>query len=85
MLMRFKEKNAAKTKAIIYIQLLDSASYQPILSVCDLEGNELLRELLPQTIDFSSLGEIQLSSKKVTVKPRNNAFAQNLSPISFTF
>ncbi|WP_310603979.1 hypothetical protein [Anaerosporobacter sp.] len=84
-LMRFKEKKAAKTTAVIYLQLLDTAGYLPIISVCDLQGKELLRENLPETFDLSSIGEIQLSSKKITVKPRKNAFAQNLEPISFSF
>lgn len=85
MLIRFKEKKAAKTAAVIYLQLLDNAQYQPILSVCDLQGNELLREALALTIDFSSLGEIQLGSRKVTVKPRKNVFAKDLQPATFTF
>ncbi len=85
MLMRFKEKKAAKTTAVIYLQFLETARYQPIISVCDLQGKELLRESLPHTVDLSSIGEIQLSSKKVTVKPRKNVFAKDLEPISFSF
>lgn len=85
MRMKFKEKKAAKTTAVISLQFLDNAMYLPVLWVYDLQGNELLRKKLPATIDFSSLGEIQLSSKKVTVKPRKNAFARSLKPISFTF
>lgn len=83
--MRFKEKTAAKTKAVIYLKLLDNAYFLPILCVYDLSGKILLQENLPQTIDFCPLGEIQLSSKKVTVKPRKNVFAQSLKPITFLF
>ena len=85
MLMRFKEKKAAKTRAVIFLSLLDSAEYLPVLCVYDLQGNELLHEPLAKTNDFSSLGDIQLSSKKVTIKPRKNVFAKELEPVTFFF
>ena len=49
----------------------------------DIDGNEIFSANLPETIDLNIIGEIQLSSKKVTVKPRKNAFTKGLEPISF--
>lgn len=83
MLMRFKEKKAAKGTAVIYLRLLDNAYYLPLLSVTNADGTEILRENLPKTLDLRNIGEILLSSKKVTVKPRKNAFTKGLKPISF--
>ena len=83
MLMRFKEKKAAKCSAILFLRLLDNGLYKPLLCVRDIDGRELLREDLAETSDLSSLGELQLSSKKVTVKPRKNAFTKDREPITF--
>ena len=83
MLMHFKEKKSAKGIATIYLRLLDSGKYLPLLCVTDLEGKEIFRTDLPETIDLSIIGDIQLTSKKVTVKPRGNAFIKGLEPISF--
>lgn len=90
MLMRYKEKRTSKNSAVIYLRLLDSGIYFPLLRVFDSEGNILQEEDLPTTeIDLSSIGEIHLSAHKVTVKPRNNVFVKArivpLEPISFTF
>lgn len=83
MLMRFKEKKSAKLTAVIYLRLLDSGYYRPLLRVSDHEDNEVFSADLPETLDLSIIGEIQLSSKKVTVKPRKNVFTEGLKPISF--
>ncbi len=83
MLMHFKEKKSAKGTATIYLRLGDNGKYLPLLCVTDVDGNEILRRDLPETIDFNIIGEIQLSSKKVAVKPRKNAFTTGLNPISF--
>lgn len=83
MLMLFKEKKTEKAKVTIYLRLLDSGKYLPLLCVVDSDNNEILSEDLPETIDLNGLGEIQLSGKKVTVKPRKNALASALKPISF--
>lgn len=83
MLMRFKEKKSAKNRAVVYLRYLDNASYLPLLCVYDLRENEILRKTLPQTADLSPIGEIQLSSKKVTIKPRKNSFSAGLQPVSF--
>lgn len=83
MLMLFKEKKSAKNSASIYLRLLDNGNYRPLLCVNDLDGKEILRADLPETVDLGIIGSIQLSSKKVTINPRNNAFTKNLQPITF--
>ncbi|MBQ7089651.1 MAG: hypothetical protein IJN82_00875 [Clostridia bacterium] len=83
MQMFFKEKKSAKATATIFLRLLDSGKYFPLLRVTDLDGQDLLCKDLPETFDLNSIGEIQLSTKKVTIKPRKNAFTMNLKPISF--
>lgn len=83
MLMRFKVKKSANEVATVYLRLLDNGKYLPLLCVTDITGREILRVDLPETLDLNILGEILLSSKKVTVKPRKNVFAKGLQPISF--
>ena len=83
MLMCFKKKKIAKGTANVYLRLLDNGNYLPILCVTDSSENEVFRIDLPETIDLNIIGEIQLSSKKVTIKPRRNVFAKELQPISF--
>lgn len=83
MLMRFKEKKSAKHRAVVYLRYLDNANYLPLLCVYDLQENEVLRETLSQTADLSPIGEIQLSSRRVTIKPRKNSFAKGLEAVSF--
>ena len=83
MQMFFKEKKSAKATATIFLRLLDSGKYFPLLCVTDIDGNEILHTDLPETIDLNIIGEIQLSTKKVTIKPRKNAFTMDLKPISF--
>lgn len=85
MLMHFKEKKTAKGTAIIYLRLLDNAHYLPLLSVTNAVGDEVFRADLPETNDLIAIGEIQLSSKKITVKPRKNSYtkAKALEPVSF--
>lgn len=83
MLVRFKAKQGAKYKAVIFLRYLESAEYSPTLCVHNSDGEEILRKDLPPTADLSSIGEIQLSSKRVTVKPRKNSFSRNLTAISF--
>lgn len=79
--MKFKEKRASKNKAIIYLRYLDNTRYLPLLRVWDLEDNLLLEKDLPETSSFDAYGEIQLSVRKVTIKPRKNSFSKNLKPI----
>lgn len=81
MLMRFKEKTTAKRKAVVFLRCLDNCRYRPLLRVYDLDETLLLERDLPETVMLDYLGEIQLSVKKVTIKPRKNAFTTNCKPI----
>lgn len=81
MLMKFKEKVTAKRRAIIFLRYLDTCKYFPLLRIYDAMGNLLLEKDLPKTLTPDSLGSIQLSTKKVTIKPKNNIFAANIEPI----
>ncbi len=83
MRMLFKEKKSAKVTATIYLRLLDSGKYLPLLCVTNLNGQELLSQDLPETADLNIIGKIHLSSKKVTINPRKNALTTGLTPISF--
>lgn len=82
MLMKFKEKRSSKNKAIIYLRYLDNGQYSPLLRIFDLEDIMLFEKELPETNDLDSYGEIQLSGKKITIKPRKNNFARNHEPIT---
>lgn len=83
MTMKFKEKRASKNKAIIYLRYLDNTRYFPLLRVWDLDDNLLLEKDLPETNSLDAYGEIQLSVRKVTIKPRKNSFSNNLEPMVF--
>lgn len=83
MLMRYKEKKSPRGTATVYLRLLDNGKYFPLLCVADALENEIFKADLPETLDLNTIGEIQLSTKKVTVKPRKNAFTKELQPISF--
>lgn len=83
MLMRFKEKKSAKNSAVVFLRYLDSCIYEPIVCIYDNDGQEIMRRVLPQTLDLLSIGDIQLSSKRVTIKPRRNVFTKGLEPVTF--
>lgn len=83
MTMKFKEKTASKNKAIIYLRYLDNSRYFPLLKVWDMDDNLLFETDLPETNSLDTYGEIQLSSKKVTIKPRKNAFLNKSEPLTF--
>lgn len=85
MLMAFKTKTTAKRKAVIYLRYLDSCRYYPLLRVYDLEERLLLERDLPEMQMLDALGEIQLSAKKVTIKPRKNAYTEKWKPIVFEY
>ena len=54
--------------------------------LCFWDGKKYSKECyekLAETLDLNTIGEIQLSSKKATVKPRRNAFTKGLEPVSF--
>lgn len=83
MLIRLKEKKTIALSAAIYLRLLDSGAYQPQLCVTNSENVEILRKALPICMDLSSIGDIQLSSRKVSVKARKNACVGDFQPVCF--
>lgn len=83
MLVKYKTKRSSKNTAVIYLRYLESMEYSPLLCVYNTDGIEILRKNLPLSKDLSALGEIQISGKRVTVKPRKNAFSKDLTPVSF--
>ncbi|MBD5507266.1 MAG: hypothetical protein HDR05_04215 [Lachnospiraceae bacterium] len=85
MLMKFKEKETVKRKAVIYLRYLDNCQYLPLLRVLDMEDRILFETDLPEMHDLNCLGNIQVSSKKVTVKPRQNAYTKTTQPFSFEY
>ena len=85
MLMKYKEKISKNRKAVIYLRLLDSGMYYPLLKVYDMNNNTLFMKDLPQTIDLNQYGPIQLSITKVTIVPRNNAFNTSLTKLIFNY
>lgn len=48
-----------------------------------MDDNLLFETDLPETNSLDAYGEIQLSSKKVTIKPRKNAFLNKSEPLTF--
>ncbi len=83
MMVLYKTKETDKLTAYIYLQYLDSGKYFLHLIVKNLNQEEILHKHLGEVLDLSIIGEIQLTSKKVTIKPRKNAFTQYLKPIVF--
>lgn len=83
MLMLFKTKHTKSNKAFIYLRYLNNTQYYPLIRVYDSEGELLLEKNLPKTQTLDPIGEIQLSSKKVTIKPRKNSFSKNAKAMVF--
>lgn len=83
MTMLLKEKKSAKNIARIYLRLMDNGMYRPLLRIFDLNDEEIFCADLQQMLDLSALGEIQLNSKRVMIKPRKNAFAKEMKPIIY--
>lgn len=87
MRVRYKEKQATTRRAVIFLRCADDGWFFPLLQVYGSEGVLPFETDLPKTIDLMSLGEIQVSTKRVTVKPRQNSIAEylGLKPISFHY
>lgn len=83
MLVHFKEKQSRSGKAVIFLRILDSGLYHPLLCVYTVDGREQLRTDLPPCWELHALGDICLSRKQVTIKPRKNVFSTDLSPRVF--
>jgi hypothetical protein len=85
MLMKFKEKVSTKRKAVIFLRFLDSCKFYPLLRVYDAGNNLLFEKDLPEVVMLDYLGDIQVSAKRVTIKPRKNAFTKQINPLVFEY
>ena len=83
--MKFKEKITTKRKAVVFLRFLDSAKFYPLLRVYDAENHLLFETNLPETVMLDYLGDIQVSTKRVTIKPRKSAFAASANPLIFEY
>ena len=80
-----KEKKSAKAAARIYLRYLDNGMYWPLLRVYDVNGAEIFCADLPQMRDLLALGDLQVSSKKVTIKPRKSSLTADMKPMVYEF
>ena len=85
MLMKFKEKISTNRKAVIFLRYLDSCKFHPLLRVYDAEDNLLFEKDLPEAVMLDYLGDIQVSPKRVAIKPRKNAFTAQVAPLVFEY
>ena len=85
MLMKFKEKVSTNRRAVIFLRYLDSCKFYPLLMVYDAEENLLLKKDLPETVMLDYIGDIQVSTKRVAIKPRKNAFTTQIAPLVFEY
>ena len=83
--MAFKTKVTTKRKAALYLRLLDSGSYHPLLRVWDAEDQLLLECDLPRMISLDALDDLQLSLHKVTIKPRKSSYSAGMEPLVFEY
>ena len=81
MRMKFKEKRTETRIATIYLRYLDTCLFSPLLQVRDAQGSVLLEKDLPAMPTLDALGSLSLSSHKVTIRPRKNAFTAHMPPI----
>lgn len=82
MLMKFKEKASSNRRAVLYLRYLNNGRYFPLLRVYDAGNNVIFEKDLPEEPTFDNYGQISVSSKKVTIKPRKNSWS-NCKPIEF--
>ena len=81
MRMKFKESRTTTRIATLYLRYLDACLFSPLLQVCDAQGSVLLEKDLPAMPTLDALGSLSLSSHKVTIRPRKNAFTAHMPPI----
>lgn len=81
MRMKFKESRTTTRIATLYLRYLDACLFSPLLQVCDTQGSVLLEKDLPAMLTLDALGSLSLSSHKVTIRPRKNAFTAHMPPI----
>ena len=74
MLMKFKEKRSSQRRAVLYLRYLDNCKYFPLLRVYDNDDNIVFERDLPESHTLDDYGQITVSSKKVTIRPRKNSW-----------
>ena len=82
MLMQYKEKTANDYSAVIFLRLLDSGMYHPQLQV-HWRNQLLLQADLSPCWELHQFGEISITKKAITIKPRRNIFASGLTSLVF--
>lgn len=85
MQMVYKKKEAQGRTAVLSLRFLDSGEYFPLLCVYDKEDNLLLQKDLDPMRDLSTLGEIRLTGKRISIYPRQTAKAKTFRPLTFEF
>lgn len=85
MLMKLKEKVTQKRRVVVYLRLLDTCKFHPLLRVYNMENDLLFEKDLPETITLDYIGDIQVNAKKVTIKPRKNTFSTQYVPLVFDY
>ncbi len=85
MLIRFKEKQTTRRRAQVLLRYRDTCRYWPLLRVYDAEGELLLEQELPEALTLDAYGDILLSSSKITIRPRRNAFTEDMEAMTFEY
>lgn len=85
MLMKFKEKTIANRKVAIFLRFRDTCMFYPLLRIYDIEGNLLFEKDLPEAATLDYLGDIKVSTKRVAISPRKNAFTRQMTSLIFEY
>lgn len=86
MLARYKEKRDMKYIARLYLRLLDSGMYLPILHVYSRNTNSLCHQWnLPLYPNLQKLGNMIITCRSVTIRPVQIAITDDIRPMIFRF
>lgn len=85
MKMVYKTKQAQNHTAVLYLRFLDNGQYYPLLCVYDAEDKPVLEQDMDPIWDLSTLGEIKLARKRVSIYPRQTAKSKTFRPQSYEF
>ena len=85
MLMKYKEKETAKNKVIIYLRFLDTCEYFPLFRLFDLTGTLILEKDLPKSLTLDYIGDVLIKKESIIIKPKQNAFTKSLENIVINY
>ena len=85
MLMKYKEKEIAKNKVIIYLRFLDTCEYFPLFRLFDLTGTLILEKDLPKSLTLDYIGDVLIKKESIIIKPKQNAFTKSLENIVINY